>query len=198
MSAVFTPFRSNCQMLAIFFWTWISKDYTQVQKNKKNVAVLILRAYLGCPASTFSSLLSFGFFFLFELHHFSFDQSDQCVTTTLKLLQLWTKSIKTTAKFCSPKHWSGFHRVPTEIQQRLAPSIAVRYDWLSKPMLIIQPIRMNIKPNRDLLTCVFPRFAFPALIGSTDSLCVLWLAREVPLVLILRHAIETHLCCPGF
>ena len=62
----------------------------------------------------------------------------------------------------------------TECQQKfstgLPPVSLCDMIGLSKPMLIIQPIRMNIKPNRDLVTCVFPRFAFPALIGSIDSL----------------------------
>ena len=79
-------------------------------------------------------------------------------------------------------------------------------NWSRKLVSLSQPIRCKTKTNRDLVTCVFPRFgylrfpalwlrAFPALWLAClwvlrGSFPCFWLAIGITMVLVWRHSIE--------
>ena len=71
-------------------------------------------------------------------------------------------------------------------------------NWSWKLASLSQPIRCKTKTNRDLVTCVFPRFGylrFPALWLAClwvlrGSFPCFWLAIGITMVLVWRHSME--------
>ena len=82
------------------------------------------------------------------------------------------------------------------IAQLLSFCSATFYDYQKKLPPLSQPIRSETKTNRDLFAALFPALCtgflslLRVLISSFDCLPLLWLARVITLVLVLRHSVE--------